>query len=140
MFITRATRHDMADVEEMLHAAGFTEGDPRNGTTFIARDGKVVGSVTLIEVAPQTLVVDDMVVREDRRGEGIGRRLMEAAMSSRGGTMYLCCHEEHIAFYEKLGFKQVAPDALLPPVAEHFEKSGELTPPEGHEHFFMAAR
>ncbi len=140
MFITRATRHDMADVEELLKAHGWEDSDPREGTTFIARDGKVAGCVRLVEVAPHTLVVDDVLVREDRRGEGIGAQLMRAAMNSRGGTLYLCCHADKIDFYKQFGFNEVAPDALLEPVSNYFDKTGDLHPPEGHEHFFMAAR
>ncbi|HEU4480352.1 MAG TPA: GNAT family N-acetyltransferase [Actinomycetota bacterium] len=140
MFITRATRHDMSDVEELLKSEGWEDHDLREGTTFIARDGKVVGCIRVVEVAPQTLVVDDVLVREDRRGEGIGRDLMRAAMNSRGGTMYLCCHDDKIGFYEKFGFTEVAVNALLEPVSEYFDRSGDLHPPEGHEHFYLSAR
>jgi hypothetical protein len=61
-------------------------------------------------------------------------------MLSRGGTIYLCCHEEMIPFYEGFGFTQVVANALLQPVSDYFDAAGDLNPPEGHEHFFMAAR
>lgn len=139
MFITRATRHDLADVQELMEANKWDVPDLKKGTAFLARDGKVVGCVRLIEVAPNNLVMDDVLVDEARRGEGIGRRLMEASMSSRGGTLYLCCHEEHIGFYERFGFKQISPDTMPEPVSNHFAAEGSLTP-EGHRHFFMTAR
>jgi N-acetylglutamate synthase-like GNAT family acetyltransferase len=131
----------MSDVEELLQATGFADSDPRKGTVFIARDGKVVGCVRLVEVVPNTLVMDDVVVQEDRRNEGIGRQLVQAAMNSRAGTMYLCCHEEKKAFYGHFGFTDVSPNALPEPVSNYFADTGDLNPPEGHgEHFFFAAR
>jgi N-acetylglutamate synthase-like GNAT family acetyltransferase len=139
MFITRATRHDTADIEELL-GAEKDNWDPRQGTTFIARDGKLVGCLRLVEVAPETVVMDNVFVREDRRGEGVGGELVRAAMLSRGGTIYLCCHEDMLKFYEEYGFTQVAPNSLLQPVADYFDAAGDLHPPDGHEHFFMAAR
>jgi N-acetylglutamate synthase-like GNAT family acetyltransferase len=140
MFVTRATRHDKADILELLATNGWEDSDIDRGKMWIARDGKVAGVVRLVEVAPQTVVVDDMLVREDRRGEGIGRRVLEAAMMGMGGTLYLCCHPEYVSFYEKFGFTEVAPDALLQPVADYFVEVEDLPPPEGHVHHFMSAR
>lgn len=140
MFITRATRHDHADMRELLEAQGWGDSDITKGKSWIARDGKVVGMVRLIEVAPQTVVMDDVLVKEDRRGEGIGRRVIEAAMMGMGGTLFLCTHDEHIPFYEKFGFKEIPAETLLEPVADYFDAVGDLTPPEGHVHHFMTAR
>lgn len=140
MFITRATRHDLGDVQELMESNKWDVPDLKKGTTFMARDGKIVGCVRLIEVAPNHLVMDDVLVDESRRGEGIGRRLMEAAMNSRGGTLYLCCHDRQIGFYERFGFKQIPADTMPEPIANHFADDGSLTPPEGHEHFFLTVR
>lgn len=140
MFVTRATRHDKEDVLALLATNGWADSNIDRGKIWIARDGKVVGMVHLVEVAPQTVIVDNMLVREDRRGEGIGRRVLEAAMMGMGGTLYLCCHPEQLGFYGKFGFVEVAPDALLQPVADYFAEEGDLPPPEGHVHHFMSAR
>lgn len=140
MFVTRATRHDHADMRDLLEAQGWGDSDITKGKSWIARDGRIVGMVRLIEVAPQTVVVDDMLVREDRRGEGIARRVLEAAMMGLGGTLFLCAHEEHVPFYEKFGFRQISADTLLEPVANYFDETGDLNPPEGHVHRFMTAR
>lgn len=140
MFITRATRHDKDDILELLATNGWEDSPIDKGKIWIARDGKVVGMVRLVEVAPQTIVVDDMLVREDRRGEGIGRRVLEAAMMGMGGALYLCCHPEYLDFYAKFGFTEVAPDALLQPVSDYFAEAGDLPAPEGHVHHFLSAR
>ncbi|MGH2757744.1 MAG: GNAT family N-acetyltransferase, partial [Actinomycetota bacterium] len=112
------------------------------GTAFIARDGGIVGCLRLVEVQPQTVVVDNVLVVETRRGDGIGTQLVQAAMNSRGGKLFLCCHQERIAFYERLGF------SLLPngfedapsPVQDYWRKVQDYPTPPGHEHFFMTAR
>ena len=130
MFVTRATRHDRADLKAYMDGHGRREADVSDGTAFIARDGAVVGCVRLIEVAPQTLVVDDVLVSEERRGEGIGRRIMQAAMNSRGGSLFLCCHPEHVGFYEKLSFKEVSQDDLPAEVIAYLDKVGDIPAPE----------
>jgi predicted N-acetyltransferase YhbS len=140
MFITRATRHDKADVRELLETHDWGDSNIDAGNIFIARDGVVVGCVKLVEVAPQTVVVDDMLVRKERRREGIGADLMRAAMNSRGGTMFLCCHEELIRFYERFGFALVSEDDLPAPVVAYLESVDDIPAPPGHVHYFMTAR
>jgi len=140
MFVTRATRHDRGDLQELLESQGWDDVDLTEGSAFIARDGAIVGCVRMVEVAPQVVVVDDVLVREGRRGEGIGRRVMQAAMNSRGGRLYLCCHPERIAFYRHLGFEEVAIDECPAPVVRYWEKVGDHPTPPGHEHHYMKAR
>ena len=140
MFITRATRHDKVDVKELLEEHGWGDSNIDTGTIFMARDGVVVGCVKIVEVAPQTLVVDDMLVREGRRREGIGADLMRAAMNSRGGSMWLCCHEELLSFYERFGFALVAESALPEPVVDYLKSVDDIPAPEGHVHYFMKVR
>jgi N-acetylglutamate synthase-like GNAT family acetyltransferase len=141
VFITRATRHDKPDIREFLDAHDWADANLDEGATFFARDGGIVGCVQFIEVEPRTVVVDDMVVDGSRRREGIGRSLMQAAMNSRGGTLYLCCHEEHLPFYAGLNFKQVPPEELPGSVLEYLARQGDHPAPEGHPpHHFMTAR
>lgn len=139
MFITRATRHDRGDLDELLRSHG-REPDLGEGTAFIARDGGIVGCVRLVEVAPQTVVVDDVLVRDGRRGDGIGGRLMQAAMNSRGGTLYLCCHEEHLGFYGRFGFEPVDVVQCPEPVVDYWRKVGDYPAEPGHTHFYLKAR
>ncbi len=140
MFVTRATRHDKADLRELLDGHGWGDSNLDEGMAFIARDGLVVGCVRLIEVAPQTVVVDDVLVKEGRRGEGIGRQMMQAAMNARGGTLYLCCHEDRLRFYSHFGFEQIGIEQAPEAVVDYWKKVEDYPTPEGHEHFFLKAR
>lgn len=143
MFITRATRHDIEDIVALLKTNDWQDDvDFKEGTGFIARDGGVVGYVRVVEVEPQTVVVDNVLVLEERRGKGIGSDLMRAAMNSRGGKLFLCCHEERIPFYERLGFSVLPGGYYDAPksVQEYWVKSEDWPVKEGHEHFFLTAR
>jgi len=143
MVITRATRHDKDDIRELLATRDWDKDtDLDEGTAFIAREGRVIGCVRLVEVEPQTVVVDSVLVLEERRGNGIGTQLMRAAMNSRGGKLFLCCHVERIPFYERLGYNLLpggfhdAPES----VQEYWRKVDDYPTEEGHEHFFMTMR
>jgi N-acetylglutamate synthase-like GNAT family acetyltransferase len=140
MFITRATRHDRQDLEKLLIEHDWDLEHMDKGTAFIARDGAIVGTVRLIEVAPQTVVVEDVVVHKDRREEGIGRRLLQTAMNSRGGTLYLCCHDDRRRFYGHFGFTELAFDDLPEPARQFMRDTGAWPDSPDHRHFFMTAR
>jgi N-acetylglutamate synthase-like GNAT family acetyltransferase len=140
MFITRATRHDKEDLEKLLVDHEWDLELMDKGVAFIARDGAIVGTVRLIEVAPQTVVVEDVLVHRDRREEGIGRQLIQTAMNSRGGTLYLCCHDDRLAFYGHFGFEQVGLDDL-PEMVQQFMRDMDAWPDSpDHRHFFLKAR
>jgi N-acetylglutamate synthase-like GNAT family acetyltransferase len=142
MFITRASRHDKSDLEGFFEQEDWDDPVLDRGVAFIARDGAIVGTVRLIEMDPTTLVVEDVLVKSDRRGAGIGANIMRAAMNSRGGTMYLACHPERLRFYKDLGFSEVDFDAMPEPVTGYFEEHGDAPHQldEGHVHHFMKAR
>ena len=124
MFVTRATRHDASDIADLLAAHDWPVAEPSSGTFFVAREGAVVGCVRLWEVAPQTLVVRDVMVAAERRGEGVGAQLMQTAMNSRGGTLYLRCGDGEAPFFERLGFAITKPAELPDEVVAHFDAHG----------------
>jgi hypothetical protein len=63
-------------------------------------------------------------------------------MMSRGGTLWLVCHPERRAFYERLGFAEKPFDDLPDPIREWFinEEAAPHQVEEGHIHHFMTAR
>jgi N-acetylglutamate synthase-like GNAT family acetyltransferase len=124
VFVTRATRHDAADIADLLAAHDWPVAKASSGTFFLAREGAAVGCVRLWEVAPQTVIVRDVMVASERRGEGIGARLMQTAMNSRGGTLYLRCGTQEAPFFERLGFAPVKAADLPEAVVAHFDAHG----------------
>lgn len=140
MLITRATRHDRQDLDSFYSANDWGDHHLDKGTAFLAREGAVVGALTLIEVEPQTVVIEDVLVEPARRGNGLGTQLMKAAMNSRGGTLFLCCHEERLDFYRRLGFDDVPFEQLPEPVQTFMREDGAFPFTEDHVHYFMKAR
>lgn len=136
MFISRATRHDLSDIEELLQRHDWKVSDLKAGTFFFAREGAVVGCIRFIEIAPQTVIVQDMVVATSRRGQGVGEQLMKAAMNSRGGTLYLRCYQDLIPYYERFEFAAAEHDDLPEPVTAFFDDAGPLE----HETHYLTAR
>ena len=139
MFITKASRHDKGDIKEFLESEGPWDTVEERGTGFVAREGAIVAHARLTEVAPQTLMVERVLVKSDRRRQGLGTRVMEAAMNNKGGKLFLSCHEEHVPFFEGLGFSTVSFDEL-PDEVQAFHRAEGDHPPGDHPHFFMTAR
>lgn len=135
MFISRATRHDLSDIEDLLQRHDWKVSDLKAGTFFFAREGAVVGCIRFIEVAPQTVIVQDMVVDASKRGQGVGEQLMKAAMNSRGGTLYLRCYQDLVPYYEHFAFVAAEHDDLPEPVTAFFDDAGAL---EGDTHYLKA--
>lgn len=142
MMITRATRRDKDDLEGFFKENGWENPVLDKGTAFIARVGKIVGNVRVIEVDTNVLVIEDVLVAEDRRGDGLGTQLMQAALNSRGGKVFLACHEERLDWYGRLGFSQIEFDELPEPVKDFYRETDAAPDqlPEGHIHFFLTAR
>jgi N-acetylglutamate synthase-like GNAT family acetyltransferase len=140
VFITRATRREYAEVTEFLTEHERGDADLTDGVTFIAREGAVLGCVSVVEVEPRTLVVDNVLVHAERRGEGVGKRLMETALNSRGGTLYLACHDDVIPFYAKIGFAVVSLEDAPPAVVDYWAKVGDIPSDPHHVHYYMKAR
>jgi N-acetylglutamate synthase-like GNAT family acetyltransferase len=141
MFISRATRRDYDEMLDLLAKNEWEKSSAlTQGVAFIARQGPIIGMVRVTEVAPQTLVVEQLLIDKPHRGKGIGSGLMTAAMNSRGGTIFLACHDDVIPFYERLEFTEVAIEECPDEVVELFRQTGDYPTEPGHVHHFMRAR
>ena len=108
------------DREKQIRGLRMIIGSPERGNIFVATEEEnddVVGMVSLLftistaKGAPACWL-EDMVIRPDRRGMGIGTRLLQFAVSyakSHGFTRITLLtdriNEKTIKFYEKSGFQ-----------------------------------
>lgn len=95
--------------------------DPRVGAILVARDGmQVVGMVNLLFTVStaeggRVMVLEDMIVRPDHRGQGVGLQLIEAAIARATATgcarITLLTDEDNNQaqwFYGRAGFRRSA--------------------------------
>lgn len=71
-------------------------------------EGRLTGTALLTPFGAQCATINMVIVDESQRGQGLGRRLMQAALD-RGGTrqLRLIATREGQPLYEKLGFRPV---------------------------------
>ncbi len=93
--------------------------DP-GGCIFVARqDGRVVGTVSLIPAGEHTFELAKMAVVPERRGQGLGKRLMEHAIDSakQMGAKRIILYtnsrlKEALSLYRKYGFEELSLSGL----------------------------
>ena len=131
-------RDDHAAIEALLKASTWGAVDLEEGELLVARDdGELLGFLKMSDLGPEGMFVDDVVVGPTRRGTGLGSELMRAAMTGRSGPFFLVCHDERIAFYERLGFSLIEENELPEPVREHAYRTEQLPSHPGHVHRLM---
>jgi putative acetyltransferase len=94
----------------------------RGGRIFIAiRASQPVGCCALLAMAPGEFEVAKMAVTESSQGAGIGRRLLEKAVTEARAAgahrLYLETNRKlapAIRLYESLGFRHLPPERIVP--------------------------
>jgi GNAT superfamily N-acetyltransferase len=144
VFVTRATRRDLDQVRAFYNDLDWfgdgEEPDLSHGVTFMARRGLIIGAARLLELGPQVLALEDVLVHPDHRGKGVGAQLIRAAMNSRGGSFFLSCHDDVLAYYERFGFSVLSFDDLPNEAQSFMEQQGQWPDSPEHRHYFMRAR
>ena len=79
-------------------------------------DGRLVGVLFGITDFAYWLFITDLGVARDCVKQGVGRRLMRAALEAAGGErdiiVYTCTNKNAVGFYERLGMR-VADDVMV---------------------------
>jgi predicted N-acetyltransferase YhbS len=133
-----ASDDELPPLERML--ADNDRGGQRYewGRWFVARDeGEIVGAIHVAEV-DGALYLDDVSVTEARRGAGLGSRFVGSLLEDR--DVYLACHDNRIAFYERLGFELIEESELPQQVLEHAYRTEDLPTAPDHVHRMMRRR
>ncbi|SDL98543.1 Predicted N-acetyltransferase YhbS [Halogranum gelatinilyticum] len=113
--IRAATADDLVAVMRLFDAA-VLEADAgevgdriSDGSVLVAdADGRVVGALAL-----DGSHVDAVAVQKERRGRGIGRRLVEAAADAVDGALTADFDDSVRPFYDALGFEVERRDGRL---------------------------
>lgn len=117
-----------AQTEASISTAFRAIGETPNHHVFVTEvDGAVVGTYALIVIQQlshtggRSAIVEDVVVRSDQQGRGIGQAMMQhAADQARAHSCYKIvlssgkARQAAHAFYRKLGFQDHGSSFLLP--------------------------
>ncbi|WP_213876757.1 GNAT family N-acetyltransferase [Pseudomonas sp. dw_358] len=75
-----------------------------NGATlWVARDVSIIAGLSLTPVS-HGVWLTGLLVADECRGQHVARRLVQAAVASVEGHVWLFCHPDLQVFYENLGF------------------------------------
>lgn len=105
-----AVRREVFVEEQGVPEHRELDGEDPEATHFVAYgDGEPVGAARLREYEPATGKVERVAVVERRRGEGLGRELMDEveAVAVERGCEELVLHAQVpvVEFYERLGYE-----------------------------------
>ena len=120
MFVTRAGRHDKSDLKGFIESRRDGEVDISEGTAMIAREGSIIGCIRLIEVEPDSLVYDDLLVAEGR-DDGVARQLVQAAMNNKGGRLFAAAPPAESDLFTSFGFEPIDRSDAPEPVTGYWD-------------------
>lgn len=86
-----------------------------DGQLWVLRDGEILAGMSLSPVA-QGHWLTGLFVAPPQRGQGLAGHLLEGALGSLEGPVWLFCHPDLVPWYQRLGF--VAALQLPHPLAE----------------------
>ncbi|WP_409298529.1 GNAT family N-acetyltransferase [Pseudomonas sp. KCJK8993] len=86
-----------------------------DGQLWVLRDGEILAGMSLSPVA-QGYWLTGLFVAPPHRGQGLAGRLLDGALGSLQGPVWLFCHPDLAPWYQRLGF--VAAPRLPQPLAE----------------------
>ena len=107
MRIRPARAHDQEAIVKMVREAHLNPMDLQWRRFLVAEDeaGIVgVGQIRPHEGAPE---LGSLVVREERRGNGVGGQLINALIAQSPGTLYLFCRPQMGSYYARFGFRAI---------------------------------
>lgn len=135
-----ATPGEFEPIRKLLDGHGWNEDPIELGELWGSfDDGEAVGTLRLVDAGPADTYVASVLVREDRRGSGLGSQLMTEAMAARADrTFYLVCHPERLGFYGRLGFSDTDRATWPQAIVAASKAEDDWDSDHGHLHHFLA--
>ena len=94
-------------------------------TIFIKDNGNLVGVGRAISDGICQAAVYNIAVRDEYRGKGIGKLILDEILSRlKGCNVVLYTHPKHLGLYEHWGFRKMKTSYAKFPLEEYFEKEG----------------
>nr|WP_299504841.1 GNAT family N-acetyltransferase [uncultured Rhizobium sp.] len=95
------------------------------GFVAVTGSGEVAGTILLTPYGADCATINMVIVDESMRGRGLGRRLMEAAMTLAGDRpLRLVATAEGLPLYERLGFRETGT------IVQHQGVAGSIAAPD----------
>lgn len=103
--IRPARQDEQSTIREMVRGAGLDPTDLHWQNFLIAEHGgEIVGIGQMRPAAPE---LGSLVTREDWRGRGVARLLIEALLAREPGDVYLECDASLVPYYTQFDFKRI---------------------------------
>lgn len=124
--IEPARESDLPAIVALLERGRLTRADIERhvNAAVVARDGARIVGCAAVELYDGAGLLRSVAVDPDRRGEGLGVRLTDAALAlarTHGvHTVYLLT-ETAAAFFPRFGFRAIARDQVSPAVRQSIE-------------------
>jgi len=107
MNIRPARAEDQAMITAMVRGARLNPMDLRWSRFLVAEDETGIVGVGQIRPHPGASELASLVVREDRRGTGVGGQLVRAFLARSQGMMVLFCRPQLESYYAQFGFRAI---------------------------------
>ncbi|MHC6226780.1 GNAT family N-acetyltransferase [Pseudomonas sp. X10] len=106
--------HERGLLDHFYRQHGSRMRASADGQRWVARTTGIVGGLSLSEV-PGGQWLTGLFVAPPWRGRQVASQLVEAALADTHGHVWLFCHPDLQAFYQRLGF---TPACVLPPLLD----------------------
>lgn len=111
--IREAVAADQATVRRIVRAAWLNPTGLYWRRFLVADEGeRIVGTVQLKPHSDGSLELASLAVVPERQSQGIGAALVAAAQARAGRELYLTCRSSLESYYQRFGFRRVAPAEL----------------------------
>ncbi len=116
MKLRPARAEDQATITTMVRRARLNPMDLKWSRFLVAEDETGIVGVGQIRPHRDASELASLVVRQDRRGTGVGGQLVRALVAESQGTIVLFCRPRLESYYARFGFRAIgvkeAPSSL----------------------------